>query len=310
MTRALGWASLGLGVPPLLRPAEFTRVIGVGDGQRQELLARFVGARELLSAAGLLGPLADPAWVWTRVVGDAMDLSMLGLALSKHNGKGLRRTIAATAAVAGITAVDIYTGVRQVRTARRGNGVELTGSTTVRKSPAEVYAYWRRLDHLPAFMAHVDEVRVSGDSRSHWRVSAPFGRRVEWDAEITEDAPGARLAWTSLDGAKVKNAGVVRFSPAPRDQGTELHVTLTYRVPGGKLGEALARWAGENPRQQLDDDLRRFKQVMETGEVTRSEGAPWGKRARKEFPQHPAQPLSRSELIDLTGVDSRNEVRV
>jgi hypothetical protein len=81
---------------------------------------------------------------------------------------------------------------------------------------------------------------------------------------------------------------------------------MSYDIPGGKLGEALARWAGEEPHQQLDDDLRRFKQVMETGEVVRSDGAPWGKRARREFPQHAAQPLSDNEIIDLT----REEVRI
>jgi uncharacterized membrane protein len=310
LTRALGGASVALGVPPLLRPEMIVRAIGVGDGPKQRMLATAVGARELLSAAGLLLPVVGgPAWVWTRVAGDAMDLSVLGLALSRHDGKGLRRTIATTAIVAGITAVDVYAAVRHAKAVRRGSGIELTASTTVRKSPDEVYGYWRRLDQLPTFMAHVDEVRIDGDSRSHWSVSAPFGRHVEWDAEITQDVPGSRLAWSSINGAKIKNAGAVRFSPAPRDQGTEVHVTLTYRAPGGKLGEALARWAGENPRQQLDDDLRRFKQVLETGEVTRSEGAPWGKRARKEFPQRPAQPLTPKEVIDLTSAESRNEVR-
>ncbi|MDX6208165.1 MAG: hypothetical protein QOE24_556 [Frankiales bacterium] len=178
--------------------------------------------------------------------------------------------------------------------------MDLIAATTVGKSPAEVYSYWRRLELLPDFMAHVEDVRWLSDTRSHWRVTAPFGRTVEWDAEITEDLPGQLLAWRSLEGADVANAGMVRFSPAPKDQGTEVRVTISYTVPGGKLAEALARWAGEDPHQQLDDDLRRFKQVMETGEVVRSEGAPWGKRARQEFPQHAAQPLSEQELIDLT----------
>ncbi|MFL6139162.1 MAG: SRPBCC family protein [Frankiaceae bacterium] len=179
--------------------------------------------------------------------------------------------------------------------------MDLIATTTVGKDPQEVYAYWRALTHLPDFMAHVEDVRPDSDARSHWRVSAPFGRTVEWDAEIIEDVPGEILAWRSVEGADVANAGIVRFSRAPRDQGTELRVTISYDVPGGKLGEALARWGGEDPHQQLDDDLRRFKQVMETGEVVRSEGAPWGKRARKEFPQHAARPLTDDEVIDLTG---------
>src|SRR5947209_8493168 len=176
--------------------------------------------------------------------------------------------------------------------------VKLSATTTVGKPPQEVYDFWRRLERLPEFMAHVDEVNVQNDSRSHWRVTAPFGKTVEWDAQIVDDVPGQLLSWKSDEGADISNAGAVTFIPAPKDQGTEVHVTISYDVPGGKIGEALARWAGEDPHQQLDDDLRRFKQVMETGEVVRSEGAPWGKRARKEFPQHAAQPLSDQELAD------------
>src|SRR5205807_9401952 len=106
-----------------------------------------------------------------------------------------------------------------------------------------------------------------------------------------------RISWRSLEGAQVPNAGTVRFVPAPGG-GTEVHAELTYSLPGGTLGELAARYFGQEPHQQLDDDLRRFKQVMETGEVVRSEGAPWGKRARKEFPQHAAAPLTEQELAD------------
>jgi uncharacterized membrane protein len=287
-------------VPQLLRPGTVTRAVGVGDGAKQQAVTVAVGARELVHAAGLLSPKIGAKWVWTRVAGDALDLASLGRALRRHDGDGFRRTVAATTAVVGITAVDVYTALRQHRTSRKENNVDLTAATTVGKDPQEVYAYWRQLDNLPQFMAHVEDVQKTSETRSHWHVSAPFGKTVEWDAEITEDVPGQTLAWRSVEGADINNAGIVRFSPAPRNQGTEVHVTISYDVPGGKLGEALARWAGEDPHQQLDDDLRRFKQVMETGEVVRSDGAPWGKRARKEFPQHAARPLSDSELVDLT----------
>jgi uncharacterized membrane protein len=173
--------------------------------------------------------------------------------------------------------------------------MELTATTTIRKPASEVYAFWRRLENLPTFMAHLDDIRSTGRT-SHWTASAPFGRTVEWEAEITAEVPGERIVWRSVGDADVPNAGVVRFVPAPDGVSTEVHVMLQYDIPGGTVGKAVARYFGEEPHQQLDDDLRRLKQVMETGEVVRSEGAPWGKRARKEFPQRPAQPLSPEEL--------------
>ena len=177
--------------------------------------------------------------------------------------------------------------------------MELRATTTVTKPADEVYAFWSSFDRFPSFMAHVDDVQVSGPRTSHWKVSAPFDREVEWDAETTEQVPGSLVSWRSTEGADVANAGDVRFVPAPDRISTEVHVTLTYDAPGGALGRALAKYFGEDPSQHLDDDLRRFKQVMETGQVVRSDGAPWGKRARREFPQHPAQPLSSDELKEL-----------
>jgi uncharacterized membrane protein len=227
-----------------------------------------------------------------------MDLALLGRALANHDKQGLRRTAAAMAAVAGITAVDVYAAVRRTG-AQRKPAMDATASVTVAKSAQEAYEWWRRLDDLPQFMAHLDEVRTTGAGRSHWRASAPFGRTVEWDAEIVDDAPGQRIAWRSVDRATIDNEGEVRFVPAPGDRGTEVHVRVRYNLPGGRLAAAAARYFGEEPHQQLDDDLRRFKQVVETGEVVRSEGAPDGKRARREFPQHPARPLSAEELAEV-----------
>ncbi|MFI6077259.1 SRPBCC family protein [Actinoplanes sp. NPDC051343] len=174
--------------------------------------------------------------------------------------------------------------------------MDLTATTTIRKSVPEVYAFWHDLANLPTFMAHLDEVRATGDRTSHWIAGAPFGKNVEWDAEIVDQTPGKKLAWRSTGKPDVPNAGTVLFVPAPDGVSTEVHVVLVYDIPGGAVGKAVAKYFGEEPHQQLDDDLRRLKQVMETGEVVRSDGAPWGKRARKEFPQRPAQPLSDVEL--------------
>jgi uncharacterized membrane protein len=179
--------------------------------------------------------------------------------------------------------------------------MDLYATTTVRKPASDVYAFWHRLENLPVFMHHLDEVRSTGERTSHWRASAPFGQTVEWDAETTEDVPGERIAWSSVGDAEVPNKGSVWFVPAPDGVSTEIHVVMVYDLPGGALGKAVARYFGEEPHQQLDDDLRRLKQVLETGEVMRSDGAPGGKQARGEFPQRPAQPLTKQEREEVLG---------
>jgi uncharacterized membrane protein len=295
LARSLGWLSLGLAVPPLLRPGGFVRALGLDDAPARLAAAQFVGARELASAAALLG-FYSPAGLWARVGGDVMDLAMLTKPLIKRNGRDLRRTAAAAAAVAGILAVDAYAAVTR---SQSHSMPETTGTTTINKPPEEVYRYWRQLDSLPSFMAHLEAVRVTGERTSHWQTVQIGGRHAEWDAEIIEDVPGRRIAWQSTERADIRNEGTVEFRPAPGGRGTEVHVRLRYALPAGRIGELMARILGEDPRQQLDDDLRRLKQVVETGEVVRSEGAPAGKRSRHEFPQHPARPLALDEMEEV-----------
>lgn len=306
-SRGLGWVSLGLGVAQLAAPDRVRRLSGVDDSAASRAVVPLVGARELVHAAGLLTGRRKSAWAWTRVAGDAMDLTALGMAMTHRSGGRRRRLLAVTGAVAGITVIDLLTAVQAARTkdigsvpevrgTRKGGPMELTATTTIRKPASEVFAYWRDLENLPTFMAHLEQVRTTGDRTSRWTADAPFGKDVGWDAEISEEVPGERIAWRSIGNADVPNAGAVRFVPAPDGVSTEVHVALTYDIPGGPVGKAVAKYFGEEPHQQLDDDLRRLKQVLETGEVVRSDGAPWGKRARKEFPQRPAQPLSDAEL--------------
>ncbi len=305
--RGLGWMSLGLGVVQLGAPNAVRRISGVDDSPTSRTVVPLVGARELVHAAGLLTSRRKGVWAWTRVAGDAMDLTSLGMAIAHRGGSRRRRLLAVTGAIAGITVVDLLTAVqatrakqigsvRGVRGSRKGGSMELTATTTIRKPARDVYAFWRDLENLPTFMAHLEQVRATGDRTSHWSAAAPFGKNVEWDAEITDEEPGEKIAWRSTGDADVPNAGTVRFVPAPDGVSTEVHVVLVYDIPGGTVGKAVAKYFGEEPHQQLDDDLRRLKQVLETGEVVRSDGAPWGKRARKEFPQRPAQPLSDAEL--------------
>jgi uncharacterized membrane protein len=154
-----------------------------------------------------------------------------------------------------------------------------------------VYAEWHHFERLPAFMYHVESVTTTSDGGSHWVVKGPANLKVEWDAVIVDDIPGRRISWQSTEGASVANAGSVRFERAPRDQGTEMHVELTYSLPGGPVGAAIARLFGEEPNQQLRDDLRRFKQIIETGEIARSDGAPQGSTVKNVAMQREAAPL-------------------
>lgn len=151
--------------------------------------------------------------------------------------------------------------------------IQVTKSVTLMKPRAEVYEFWRRLERLPSFMIHLVSVTTTGDRRSHWIANAPGGTQVEWDAEIVGERENEFISWRSLDGSQVQNEGSVRFKDAPADRGTEVKVELSYDAPGGAAGAAIAKWFGEEPSLQLTDDLRRFKQVMETGEVVLSEGS-------------------------------------
>ena len=146
-------------------------------------------------------------------------------------------------------------------------------SVTINRPRMEVYQFWRKLEHLPVFMQHLESVREDGPTRSHWVVRGPAGSSIEWDAEITREDPGRALEWHTLEGSEVANEGAVQFVDALGDRGTEVYVKLQYDAPAGSAGAAVAKLFGEEPSQQLRDDLRRLKQVLETGEVVRSEGS-------------------------------------
>lgn len=168
--------------------------------------------------------------------------------------------------------------------------IQVKKSITVMKPRAEVYQFWRQLERLPSFMIHLESVTETSNTRSHWVANAPGGTEVEWDAEITSERENEELGWRSLADSEIQNAGSVRFEDAPADRGTEVRVELSYDAPGGAAGKAIAKWFGEEPSQQLTDDLRRFKQVMETGEVVLSAGSLQGagEGASAERPAQPA----------------------
>ena len=294
LARGLGILSLGLGLSQLLAPRWYARTIGVQRGNHDAVI-RLVGIREVVAAIGLLSSRNAAPWVWLRLGGDVMDLALLGRAATSKDVRSDRLSGALAGTVA-VTAADLLSGVA-VATARDGNGNghdrQQRGSTPVRRSvtiarpAAELYGYWRQLENLPRFMRHLEDVRQLDDRRSHWVATAPFGTTVEWDAEITDDVPEDRISWRSVDGSSVRHAGTVRFKDAPGDRGTEVHVELTYEPPAGPIGVALAKLTGEEPSQQISEDLRRFKQLMETGAIPRSEATNGERRLR----QRPAQPV-------------------
>lgn len=160
----------------------------------------------------------------------------------------------------------------------RGNrGIRVHKTVTINQSPEKLYSFWRNLENLPRFMNHLESVKVTGDKRSHWVAKAPVGTTVEWDAEIINEKENELIAWRSLEGADVDNSGSVRFQPASNGRGTEVKVEIQYSPPGGVLGAAVAKLFGEEPQQQVDEDLRRFKQLMEAGEIPTSEGQSSGR---------------------------------
>jgi uncharacterized membrane protein len=153
--------------------------------------------------------------------------------------------------------------------------IHVAKAVTINKSPAELYQFWRNFENLPLFMKHLESVTRLDGNRSHWKAKAPLGTSVEWDAEMTSDVANERIGWQSVDGSDIANSGVVEFRPTV-NRGTEVKVTMIYEAPGGKLGEWVAWLFGEEPSFQVKEDLRRFKQLMETGIIITTDGQPSG----------------------------------
>ena len=122
-------------------------------------------------------------------------------------------------------------------------------------------------------MTHLEEIRKLDDKHSHWKAKGPVGFTFEWDAEITEDRPNERLAWASVPGSSVHSAGSVNFKQRPTGRGTVVEVEMRVDPPGGAIGAKIAKLFGKEPGQQVSDHLRAFKQIMETGHLTRSDAS-------------------------------------
>lgn len=308
LARGLAWFGIGLGLAEAAAPGALARFIGVRDNETNRAVLQAFGVREIASGIAILQSSPDREWLWARVGGDALDMAALGAALQDERSDR-NRVRMSMAAVAGAAAADAYCAVALGRDGRaerreympstavarrprrRIGGIQFRKSFTINRQPEAVYGFWRTLENLPRFMRHLQSVETLDERRSRWRAKAPGGATVSWEAEIVEDRPNERIAWRSVEGSTIPNRGSVRFVRAPGARGTEVHVEIEYNVPGGRLASMVAKLFGEEPEQQVADDLRRLKQILEAGEVARSAGS-----SRLRQPAQPAPEKMREQM--------------
>ena len=167
---------------------------------------------------------------------------------------------------------------------------ESRAAITVNRPVAEVFAFWHDVQNLPRFLEQLLSVHDLGSGRSRWRQADGTGAEIEFDVELTAQEINERVAWRSLEGSEIESSGEVTFTAAPGGRGTEVRAAV-HQPKGGGLAAAAAALLDADGGQQVRDDLRRFKQLLETGEVVRSEASPEGTSARNLASQRPAQPL-------------------
>jgi uncharacterized membrane protein len=177
----------------------------------------------------------------------------------------------------------------------RDRTVTVKTSVTIRRDVSEVYRFWRDFSNLPRFMRHVEEVTATGDGHTCWRARGPSGMELEWLADVVDDRENERIAWRSPEGAALPNHGAVLFRAAPGGRGTEVHLTIGFSPPGGPIATKIVRLFHQLPEQALKSDLRRLKQILETGEIVHSD-------ASVHRGLHAARPFSPNERSLLEGV--------
>lgn len=190
---------------------------------------------------------------------------------------------AALAAAGGLLA---YRGVRASGVAeqmvprwRGWSGVQVQCTMTINLPADELFRFWRDFENLPRFMRHLQSVSATGERRTRWVAKGPLGMPLAWEADFVEDAPRS-ISWCSVEGSQVETSGFVQFSPTAEGRGAEVRVSLEYKPVGGRLGAAFATLFGKEPRQTVREDLRRFKQLAETGEIAMTDGQSSGRRSK------------------------------
>jgi uncharacterized membrane protein len=284
LAQGLGWLSIALGAAAVLAPRTVGSLAGVGRGTGA--LMRSTGIRELANGVGILSQRNPAPWLWSRVVGDVLDLAVLATGLRPGNpGRG--RAAFSFTAVAGVLALDAlaaahltkHAGDPLVSGVAAPTDLYFETSIATGKTPEECYRFWRNIENLPRFMDSLRSVQALDERRFHWVAKGSGPRPLEWDCEITEDRPGAALAWRTLSGAEVPNAGSVIFEPLPHGRGTIVRFSVHYSPVDGQLTAGLTKLLRQDPQSKVHEDLRRFKQLLESGEIATTHGQPTGRRS-------------------------------
>jgi uncharacterized membrane protein len=279
LARSLGWLSLGLGLTKLVTPRTIARVTGLNS---KHGVIRLLGLREILHGVSILNSPKPIGPLWSRVLGDIIDLAVLRKGAASPNAS--RGPLIVTAAVvAGVTVLDFKASQSLTRNADKIKDdfgeIHITKTVLINRSTKEIYSFWRNYSNLARVMSHLESVEDMRDNRSRWIAKGLAGKRLKWDAETTEDRPNEFIAWSSIPGSDVENSGSVKFESVIGKPATLVRVELNYRQPMGALAATVAKFFGAEPEIQLRDDLHRLKQVLEAGEIITTEGQSAGRKS-------------------------------
>ena len=275
LREVLGWIGVGIGVAELLRPRAVAHTTGLPPR-----LIRVLGTWEIIISAGILLRPQQSAWRWSRVASDIIDLYLL--TRSDHRALNNRLPII-TALFAGMTSLDVLAafdgGGQNTLQSDLASGIHIHKSLHIQKSAEECYRFWRNFENFPKFMRYVDSVQVVDATHTHWRFGTQQGPQIEETIELFSDVPTQQLGWRTLPNSPIEHIGVVKFLPAYGKTSTRLDIEIIFKKSVGKINNELARLFAEEPSAHWDEDLRRFKQLIETGEIATTMGQASGRRS-------------------------------
>jgi uncharacterized membrane protein len=252
------------------------RIIGLTGNDQDRTTMRLLGLREVASGMAILALVNPIPGLWSRVAGDAMDLTLLGLAMRSPQ-TDRTRAVAATLGVVGIAATDLVStfklGASQAAqgAGQRDQTPRVAAAVTVDAAIADVFALWDGFQGLPRFMQDAADVQLTGERQSHWTVTGPGNTSLEWDARITDRQQNQHITWHTEEGAPVTAHGSVRFREAPGNRGVQVLFEAEFDPPGAGVGDLIAAPLAKAMSAKLGSDLRRFKQLVELGEIVHSD---------------------------------------